>query len=75
MARTWRDIFGVDEEISAAVNTAVNAAVDNTTRTNLYVYVQDGDMRLENAARRAGITADQFRSEMASHGYNVPQAV
>ncbi|MBQ9438173.1 MAG: hypothetical protein IJU50_07550 [Lachnospiraceae bacterium] len=71
MARTWRDIFGVNEEI----NTAVNTAVENDRRTNLYVYVQDGDMMLENAARRAGITTDQFRSEMASHGYNVPQAV
>ena len=50
MARTWRDIFGVDQEISSAVS--------NTTRTNLYLYVQDGDMMLENAARRAGISTD-----------------
>ena len=67
MARTWRDIFGVDEEI--------NTAVENDRRTNLYVYVQNGTMTMDNAALNAGITTDQFRSEMASHGYNVPQAV
>ena len=69
MARTWRDIFGVDAEIS-------NARADeraNTTRTNLYIYVQDGDMMLENAARRAGLTEEQFRTEMTNHGYRVPQ--
>ena len=69
MARTWRDIFGVDAEIS-------NARADeraNTTRTNLYTYVQDGDMMLENAARRAGLTEEQFRTEMTNHGYRVPQ--
>ena len=69
MAKTWRDIFGVDAEIS-------NARADeraNTTRTNLYTYVQDGDMMLENAARRAGLTEEQFRTEMTNHGYRVPQ--
>ncbi|MBQ9438214.1 MAG: hypothetical protein IJU50_07755, partial [Lachnospiraceae bacterium] len=42
---------------------------------NLYVYVRNGTMTMDNAALNAGITTDQFRSEMASHGYNVPQAV
>ena len=69
MAKTWRDIFGVDDEI----NTAVTTAVADNTRTNLYIYVQDGDMRIENAAKRAGISTDQFRTEMASNGYKVPQ--
>ena len=67
MARTWRDIFGVDAEIS-------NARADER-RTNLYTYVQDGDMMLENAARRAGLTEEQFRTEMTNHGYRVPQTV
>ena len=44
-------------------------------RTNLYTYVQDGDMMLENAARRAGLTEEQFRTEMTNHGYRVPQTV
>ena len=68
MARTWRDIFGVDQEINSA--RADERA--NTTRTNLYLYVQDGDMMLENAARRAGISTDQFRTEMTAHGYHLP---
>ena len=42
---------------------------------NLYVYVRNGTMTMDNAALNAGITTDQFRSEMASHGYNEPQAV
>ena len=67
MAKTWRDIFEVDQEIN-------NARADER-RTNLYIYVQDGDMEIENAARRAGVSADQFRTEMANHGYKVPQTV
>ena len=59
MARTWRDIFGVDQEISTAV--------DNTTRTNLYGYAQRGTMTIENAAQEAGITVDQFRIEMNNY--------
>ncbi|MBQ9437082.1 MAG: hypothetical protein IJU50_02000, partial [Lachnospiraceae bacterium] len=75
MAKTWREIFEIDQEINTAVNTAVNAAVNNTTRTNLYDYVQKGGMSIDFAAGEAGITTEQFRSEMASHGYSVPQAV
>ena len=55
MARTWRDIFGVDQEI------------ENTTRTNLYGYAQRGTMTIENAAQEAGITVDQFRTEMNNY--------
>ena len=66
MAKTWRDIFEVDQEISNAVS--------NITRTNLYIYVQDGDMRLENAARRANVSPDQFRTDMTNAGYQIPQA-
>jgi len=52
----------------------INERMRNRDRTNLYLYVQDGDMMLENAARRAGITTDQFRTEMTAHGYHLPQA-
>ena len=55
----------IDEEISVAVN--------STTRTNLYIYVQDGDMALDRAAQRAGLSTDEFRAEMIDHGYKVPQ--
>ncbi len=55
MAKTWRDIFGVDEEI------------ENTTRTNLYLYVQNGTMTVDNAAKNAGISTEEFRSGMNNY--------
>ena len=61
MAKTWRDIFGVDDEI------------EERTRTNLYIYVQDGAMAIDYAAKQAKVSTDQFRTEMASNGYKVPQ--
>ena len=59
MARTWRDIFGVDDEI--------NTAVADTTRINLYTYVLNGTMTVDNAARNANITTDQFRQQMEEY--------
>ena len=55
----------IDEEISGAV--------DNTTRTNLYIYVQKGIMSVDNAATEAGIPVADFEKEMADNGYKVPQ--
>ena len=60
----------IDEEINGAVNTAV----DNTTRTNLYIYVQKGIMSVDNAATEAGIPVADFEKEMADNGYKVPQS-
>ena len=71
MARTWRDIFEVDQEINAAVT----AARADERRTNLYTYVQEGGMRIDFAAQEAGISVDQFRTEMTNHGYKVPELV
>ena len=68
MARTWRDIFGVDQEISDAVSSAVSSARADeratTTRTNLFTYVQEGGMSIDFAARKANMTTDQFRQQM-----------
>ncbi|MCR4946703.1 MAG: hypothetical protein K5929_07170 [Lachnospiraceae bacterium] len=36
-------------------------------RINLFTFVIDGDMALENAARRAGLTPEQFRIEMEKY--------
>ena len=55
------------------IDERVNTAVDNTTRTNLYLYVQDGDMMLDRAAQRAGMTIADFSNAMAGAGYTVPQ--
>ena len=67
MAKTWRDIFEIDQEID-------NARADER-RTNLYDYVQKGGMTIDFAASEAGISTDQFRSEMTRHGYRVPQTI
>ena len=55
MAKAWREIFGVDEEI------------ENTTRTNLYNYVQKGGMTIEFAANEAGISTEEFQSGMNNY--------
>ena len=52
----------------------IDERVSNATRTNLYIYVQDGAMTIDYAAKQAKVSADQFLTEMASHGYTVPQA-
>ena len=65
MARTWRDIFKVDEEIKTAIN--------DSMRMNLFTYVQDGAMAIDHAAKQANLSTDQFRAEMADRGFRVPQ--
>ena len=35
-------------------------AINLDRRTNLYTFVQDGDMALDRAAKRAGLTPSQF---------------
>ena len=64
MAKTWRDIFGVDEEIKDAVDTAVDAAVNNTTRIIYFTLVQDGDLTVERAAEKSGMSTDEFIRSM-----------
>lgn len=69
MAKTWRDIFKPE------IDEWIGNAVDNTTRTNLYTYVQDGDMALDRAAKRAGMSTADFAESMRNAGYKVPQEV
>ena len=66
MARTWREIFGVDDEI--------NLAVANNTRTNLFTYVQDGAMTIDYAARQANLSPSEFEENMKKAGFHVPQS-
>ena len=42
----------------------INEVVNNTTRTNLYLYVKDGAMSIDYAARQAKLSVDDFRSQM-----------
>ena len=60
-------------EIDERVNTAVDNAVNNNTRTNLYLYVQRGGMSVDFAAQEAGMTITDFSNAMVSAGYTVPQ--
>ena len=60
-------------EIDERVNTAVDNAVNNTTRTNLYLYVQKGKMALNDAADEAHLSIADFSNAMTSAGYTVPQ--
>ena len=42
----------------------VKDAVNDATRNNLFSYVQNGTMTLTNAATNAGLTVDQFQTQM-----------
>ena len=74
--KTMKSVFMdvLKPEIDERVNTAVTTAVDNTTRTNLFIYVQDGAMNLDYAARQANLSISDFSNAMASAGYTVPQS-
>ena len=65
----------INEQVNERVNERVNEQVNTTTRTNLFTYVQNGDMMIENAARNANMTPDQFRAEMEKNGFRVPEVV
>ena len=60
MSKTLMDILKpeIDEKIDIAVKEAVKEAVSATVRNNLYAYVQDGDMALDRAAIKAGLSTD-----------------
>ena len=75
MARAWREIFGVDEEINSAVTTARADEHEKTTRTNLYLYVQDGAMNIDYAAKQANLSTADFSTAMTNAGYKLPQTV
>ena len=62
-----------DEEINSAVTTARADERANTTRTNLYLYVQDGAMNLDYAAKQANLSTAEFSTAMTNAGYTLPQ--
>ena len=63
MAKTLMDILKPE----------IDERIDASTRNNLYLYVQDGDMSLDRAAKRAGMSLVDFVSDMEKAGYNVPK--
>ena len=76
MSKTLMDILKpeIDEKIDIAVKEAVKEAVSATVRNNLYAYVQDGDMALDRAAIKAGLSTDDFILQMSEAGYTVPDS-
>ena len=58
----------INERVKDAVITAVTTARadehEKTTRTNLFLYVQKGGMSVDFAAHEAGLSVDNFRSQM-----------
>ena len=65
----------IDVVVKDAVTTARADERDKTTRTIYFESVQDGQMQLNYAAQKSGMSTDQFRTEMTNHGYRVPQTV
>ena len=61
MAKTLLDI--VKPEIDEIIQTTVS--------NNLYLYVQDGNMAVDTAARNAGLSTADFTARMAEAGYTV----
>ena len=71
MARTLMDLL--KPEIDEKIGLAVRDAVTEDRRQMLYEYVQDGDMALDKAARRIGMSPDDFTQHMTEAGYSVPK--
>lgn len=67
MAKTWRDIFKPE------IDEWIREDRDITTRNNLFKYVQEGDMPIDRAAKRAGMSVSEFEENMRKAGFNVPQ--
>ena len=73
MARTILDIF--KPEIDEQIDIAVKKAELSSRQRVLYECVQDGDMPLNKAAKRAGISPAEFIRKMTEAGYSVPEPV
>ena len=62
-------------EIDVVVKDARADEHEKTTRTNLFLYVQDGDMIIEKAAKRANMSTADFSTAMTNAGYKLPQTM
>ena len=75
MGKTLMQIM--QPEINVVVNDAVTTARadehEKTTRTNLYLYVQDGAMNIDYAAKQANLSTSDFSTAMTNAGYKLPQ--
>ena len=76
-AKEWMKMTQIgrmfEQEKQEAVNNAVNNAVIENTRNNLFKYVNAGGMSLDFAAQQANMSVEDFSKAMEEHGYRVPQ--
>ncbi len=63
MTNAWMDIFK-DE---------IDEKIDASKKKDLFIYVQDGAMKIEYAAGRANQSVAEFAKEMEEKGYKVPK--
>ena len=59
-------------EMCEKVEQAFEQAFKQREMNNLFTYVQDGDMALRRAAKRAALTPEEFKAQMLQNGYTVP---
>ena len=67
MAKSLLDI------VKPEVDEMIDRAVQTTISNHLYLYVQDGNMAIDTAARYAGLSTAEFTARMAEAGYTVPK--
>lgn len=67
IAKTWREIFKTE------IEEWIGDAVSDSTRTNLFAYVQEGGMSIDFASEKAGMSTADFADSMKKAGYKVPQ--
>lgn len=68
-----RKFLGGNEQMASILLDVLQPEIDEKIRTNLYDYVQEGGMSIKYAAKKAGVTPDQFCEEMEKHGFKVPE--
>ena len=80
--QTFEEVIGVDKAMEDYLMHVLRKRIDQekaetvqkTTMVNLYEYVQDGDMALDRAARRAGQEIPAFLANMKRAGFSAPEA-
>ena len=70
-----RDVFWeyFKPQRNEEINNAVTTARADERRTNLYLYVQDGAMNIDYAAKQANMSPSDFSTAMTNAGYKLPQ--
>lgn len=63
----------IDARIEAQVTERIAEDRKATTRTIYFKSVQDGEMRIDYAARQINLSPDDFTASMKKAGYRIPQ--